>query len=217
MNLIDEQARDFEEDMPDGVGWVRAARAWHLSLRTGRLTSLVASADWRPGETMEMTCLVAYLRAQHPSGGAAAPVISVKQWTPAPCERCPGDNCKCGAWGLKNPAFFQEAGNYLFNDCIFGIVELSGRIIEGKLGYRAQKARVAGIVLKEPTNLGSRFTDDLIGVKKEAVYTKLKTLAEMYKVPLYGRWPVEADGSVMQHDPVGEFWKDVSDGRHYEA
>lgn len=202
MNLVDEHPRDddddFADDIPDGIGWVRAARAWTLSTRTARLSSLIVAPDWIPGATMEAACLTTYIRAAQSPTSPGGMVTQSRSFTPSPCSRAPGLRCKCGVWGLKKPNTFDETGSWLFNNSVFGIVELSGRIIEGALGYRAQKARVAGIVIHQ-------LKTDV----RPKSYEVLKFIADAYKVPLYARWPVETTGEIMQHDPVSDFFKEV--------
>lgn len=161
MDLIQETVK-----IPDGFGWIQAAHAWSVDLRTKKLRSLVSPNLWHPGEIKEAVCMVAYLEVSRRQLG---PPVVVRQWTPPPCENPPGRDCKCGYWGLKNPLTFLEGSTpWLFGDAVFGLVELSGRIIEGKLGYRGQLARVAGFV---------RFGD--------VPSQELERLADLYDVPLH--------------------------------
>lgn len=191
MDLVNEEV----VRIPDGRGWVHAAHAWMPARdHDGRavLKSLVSPTFWEPGEVKEAACLVAWLEAQQGAGG---PVVITRQQTPLPCKRPPGKNCKCGLWGLKGIEQFTDRRPnvpQMFTDCVFGTVELSGRIIEGKLGYKAALARVTGLVAWRSTwDMFRDWKADLL------FFQLLAELSETYQVPVFKRWPLDGQRQIL--------------------
>lgn len=199
--------------IPDGTGWVHAAHAWFPSVdRNGQpvLKSLVSSTQWPPGKIMKAACLVAWLEAQQGAGG---PVLISRQQTPEPCERPPGRECKCGYWGMKGIETFEDGRPsmpQMFTDCVFGTVELSGRIIEGELGYKAELCRVTGLVLYRSSWKTTGIPADIL-----PFYAQIARLAERYHVPVFKRWPLDGQGKIldrrtsMLYSVRDEEWLDI--------
>jgi hypothetical protein len=104
----------------------------------------------------------------HPLGTSGTEVTTASPWDGAEsgwvvascargCDptRVPGELCTCGFYSVKtllillqmfgsftDPAFEFEPGS----GCVFGRVELAGKIIEHDDGYRAERARVAELI-----------------------------------------------------------------------
>lgn len=87
-------------------------RSWYVR-GTGQLRSLAYSTVWEPGETMTAKCRLL-------------------------CGACPHKACRCGIYAFRELDSIspRRAGTY-----VTGAVELSGRIVEHELGFRAQHAR----------------------------------------------------------------------------
>ena len=59
----------------------------------------------------------------------------------------PEEHCRCGIYALKNPveAILNESSKFAIT--VLGQVELTGKVIEGTGGYRAEKARILDLLL----------------------------------------------------------------------
>lgn len=140
---------------------------------------------WRPREVKRATCARAYLAATQ---NKPSPVLIRRTYdshdTQLPCKDPPTLSCGCGLWALKERDTFVNGHNsFLFTgaSALFGVVDISGKIIEGKLGYRAALAKIVALV----------YDDTVFDTQED----RLRVLhwadkaSRVYDVPLLMRWP----------------------------
>lgn len=107
----------------DGVGEVIAVRAWNAHDVYNGLMSVTARCTWH--ETMVAEC-----RKNH-------------------CQRSPGTRCMCGIAAAASVEVLEE---FLMRtpwhpQVAMGVVGLSGRIVVGTRGYRAERGRMRLVIL----------------------------------------------------------------------
>lgn len=127
-----------------------------------------------------------------------------------PCESCrrvhqgndpvPGVNCACGLYASFDPPRVRaEYGGRGWLDSpavvVGGVVEAWGRILVGRLGFRAQHARVVGLSLDR---VPERLT--------------VAAVAEHYGVPLY-----ESDAVMLANHPLSSHLADLDATSHWGA
>jgi hypothetical protein len=105
-------------------------RAWRIRIEARRsrnwvpvLTSLTAGTDWLTADLVA-TCDGRLGRRRHPPG-----------------TRLPALDCSCGIYALSMPGGATGAGHPMVAT---GRVLLTGRVIEGRRGYRAERGRITG-------------------------------------------------------------------------
>jgi hypothetical protein len=123
-----------EETVVPGV--LRGYRTWRID-RSGRLGSTAVPYPWRLSEQ---------------TADCVPPNAFLTPWgLPCPCSICqtgrrphgsPARDCVCGFYGWYSP---RDAR--LVEAPVFGAIEVSGRILLGTHGFRAERARVLGLVL----------------------------------------------------------------------
>lgn len=161
------------------IGWKPAFRGWQVT-RDGWLRSVISNERWYPGEVKEAGCVKVYMAALQ---GYAMP-IRVYRPPPEfedPCAKPPTLRCACGIWALKEPmTFYTTQTSFMFTGSatVFGLIEISGRIVEGSLGYRAQLARLKALM----------FDETLVQADTARVDLWAPRAAERYGVPLVTRW-----------------------------
>jgi hypothetical protein len=134
---------------------------------------------WRYDRSMGVLCSVnAGQPARHVTWIAKAMASPNGEWSPgglmlARCSRSvhedgvPDPHCSCGLYATTDLSIVND---YLSPAApVLGIVELGGRTIPATQGYRAQAARVAGVLLVD-----EQFT---------LPHATLVKVAERYKVP----------------------------------
>lgn len=95
-------------------------------------------------------------------------------------EMKPETFCSCGFYAKKVHSKHDFAGD------ISGVVRLSGRIIEGTKGYRAEKLEI--LALFQPTLLSAVPTHIPLGHRRLYRKTICKQLSERYDVPIIPRY-----------------------------
>jgi hypothetical protein len=125
--------------VPDGITPIRAYRIWEID-QFGTVTSLGGDPSWPES---------AWVYAQCSRGPRDGPFD-------APRHHAPAEGCSCGIYAVKSPGSLKEVvGMSMFvlpagerpseRRRAVGVVELAGKVIEHHLGYRAERARIAGI------------------------------------------------------------------------
>lgn len=112
------------------VGW----RLWRL--REGRLHSWAVDYVWEPGP-VEARCLIV------PTGLYYYPPAAVRE----PCERSPGEGCRCGIWALWDLSTCvtraRRVGPRHRGSTVMGLISGWGTVaIHGREGFRAQHAAI---------------------------------------------------------------------------
>lgn len=180
---------NWSEPIPDIAGTILAARAW--SVRNGRLLPIFSGYSdhratygvWPEHHDIE----------SEPWASSRMQVALHRQVggdLSADDHICPGKDGVCGFWGLTTPEDLSErlcTSGPLSGDCpqvvgtkrrfrrwqpgslIFGTVELWGRVIPGGEGWRASRARVAGLIAVS--------------------HPDAHRIARRYRVPLLACWP----------------------------
>jgi hypothetical protein len=115
-------------DVPLVPGTLRVFRSWFVNA-DGWLEAMNFPAVWGPGLN------VAHCMG---SGGVGRNVT--------PMSRVPDPACTCGFYGTYKPPSFISP---LHLNAIHGVVQVSGRVILGTKGVRAQKARIVAVVALE--------------------------------------------------------------------
>ena len=137
----------------DIAGPIRAWRMWTSPTNPPLLGSIgIPNLQWPPGVPLQASCL------RHMMTGSYEALHD----TPAP-----GAGCTCGIWALKVP----PTGG------LIGEVALWGRVIEHRIGYRAEYAYPIRLVWRVPTTMPGfpRPTGEL---------RRLQALADVYGIPL---------------------------------
>jgi len=76
----------------------------------------------------------------HTWGGAAEVEQAMCQAWPLQTHSAPDADCKCGLYGWYDPA-----DSRIVDAPVFGVIEVSGRVILGTHGFRAERARVLAV------------------------------------------------------------------------
>jgi hypothetical protein len=135
--------------IPDGIEPIRGLRQWNsLKTRWGtQLTSVTSSERWVPNRVSEATCRNTFIippqptSLVYPAGGGR---WKSRHWNPWDQKHeVPGEHCMCGFWSVAHPADAFDPSGELW---VMGVIEMWGRVLEGEKGWRAQFARVAGMV-----------------------------------------------------------------------
>jgi hypothetical protein len=123
---------DVPPDIPRGIrsAPIVGHRAWRIRFDAPAgpswepiLSSLTASADWPTADLMA-SCDRRLGRRRHEVG-----------------TRVPVLDCSCGIYAGRSPSAVTGSGHPVVAT---GPVRLSGRVIEGRRGYRAERARITG-------------------------------------------------------------------------
>lgn len=123
-------------------GTLRGYRSWRVTLDEGLLMAVNFDYTWQPGEN-HATCL---------------------DWPPTfqTEHQAPQLNCTCGFYACYSPATTQWGQAIPF----MGVVELSGRMVLGTRGVRAERARiVASLQPYWPARAAERIKDMYPDVK----------------------------------------------------
>ena len=138
---------------------IRAIRAWRAARQQdGRVflwsTVMNMSAPWPIGKWFFARTHTSPFGDDHPA---------------------PRAGCNCGVHALKYPmALVRQFGFSLY---VLGEVDLAGRVLEHRGGYRAERAKVAGVyVWTRP----SVYTDEVL----ERILRMAQGAAATYDVPL---------------------------------
>jgi len=129
MSEEEKELEEREERFNLPVGY----RAWRMSFEKGepRLGSLLGGRSWEP--EVEYTI--------DPITGEEVPVVIVKSDWPGE-EKEPWDKTSHGLYMLKSP---EELKKQFSSEELHGVVMPFGKIREGSIGYRAQKAKVSAL------------------------------------------------------------------------
>lgn len=123
-------------------GTLRGYRSWRVTFDEGLLMAVNFDYTWQPGEN-HATCL---------------------DWPPTfqTEHQAPQLNCTCGFYACYSPATTQWGQAIPF----MGVVELSGRMVLGTRGVRAERARiVASLQPYWPARAAERIKDMYPDVK----------------------------------------------------
>jgi len=90
----------------------------------------------------------------------------------------PAEDCSCGFYACATPQALERSG-FGFRNCVWGLVDLAGRIIVGSKGYRAEKAKIRALVF---------MPQDCAGTSLDR-RTQIQ-VARSLGVPFYSTWPV---------------------------
>lgn len=133
-------------DVNHFVDAVVGYRAWRPAVRNGVVTlRSFTGMEWEPGVDVRASC----------------------PWHRFDRHAPPGDFCDCGVWAYDDLAVMDrqlESAPY-----VFGEVCLWGDIIEHGSGYRAEFARVSGIIMRRCGGLRPEL---------------MRLTADRYRVPL---------------------------------
>jgi hypothetical protein len=130
--------------IPDGITPILAYRIWGVD-ELGNVLSMNGRLRWP-----ESTWVYARCRSNRDDPRLASP-----------SHRPPAEGCSCGIYAVKTLGDLWEAvGLGLFaklegrrpsqHPWAVGVVELAGKVIEHDIGYRSERARIAGIVKTTP-------------------------------------------------------------------
>lgn len=124
------------------VGWRRwvlsPARWWEVP--PGAILRGAWGRAW-PNRHFEAGCLRAPIRPTRMLGG----LIKILEWkeTGRHDEPAPHTECKCGIYAMKPGRVDRgPTGEFRYLPVVTGFVQLSGKVIEGRSGYRGQKTTV---------------------------------------------------------------------------
>ena len=143
--------------VPDVLGEIIAWRAWELvgTEQTPRLASVTALRIWKTvdGEPMAIWPTDRFFLARCPNGHV---------------EGVPVESCSCGLYAAKDMQQLIRLGYGAYGadwqmNKIVGQVALSGKVIEGTQGWRAERGRVYRLWI--PYEM-----DPAIGARLEAAY-----------------------------------------------
>jgi hypothetical protein len=150
--------------IPDAIEPIMAYRAWQYSIQGGR-----AQLDPLNGP------LSSPLMGASPWDGAAS------DWVTASCtvlpefhHDVPSEECSCGFYSLKELEFAVDHASILhlmgFSGygrrvpVVLGRIELSGKVIEHDVGYRAERARIAELIPFSGTEHAAMVLANRLGV-----------------------------------------------------
>lgn len=163
------------DDTPDVLGKIEGARVWRIGEHG--LVSVVRGVLWKPGETLEARCLWI-----GPGPAPRPPRLLVEGYRP--CAQVPQPDCSCGIWGAYDYRKVQVAVHWRPGKVmpigeppprlIGGAIAAHGRVVEGKIGFRAQYANVTMLSYEG-------FSKDERSIVDE--------LAEKYAVPVVSHMP----------------------------
>jgi hypothetical protein len=130
-------AEETVDRIPDGITPIVAYRMWLVD-HHGTIKSPMGNLRWAAGDWVTARCR----RAGDDPG------------TDPPGHRAPAEGCTCGIYALKSPGgvtrlMTRFGDGYLPSFAPIpasGVVELSGKVIEHALGYRAERARIVTLV-----------------------------------------------------------------------
>lgn len=130
--------------------WSREAITANLCTQQGRWKRFL---DTSPGFMRAYSLTVEQIR--HHRSGWEHPLFNRGRASvmPFPSDhRIPDAKCLCGLYGWYNPqyALHEHTGD------VVGVIEVSGRILMGTMGFRAERARIIAIALND-----RRVTPDL--------------------------------------------------------
>jgi hypothetical protein len=129
--------------VPDAVEPIVGWRYWRIEAH-GRLTSLGAGRqEWRPGEALRARCRHERLdphdeRWRLVDGGA---------WMP---HAAPHEECVCGVYAARDLRTLRSQRLFGLRVMAAGEVSLWGKVIPGRLGYRAEFAYPKSILALRP-------------------------------------------------------------------
>ena len=164
--------------IPDVLGYIRGARIWRIKEVDGapRLLSVVRDLIWQPGEQVAAECL--------PYGPGGSVITPPGMPFFLPCKESPQPKCRCGVWGTYD---YQATDHYrhwkpgrdpnqtLGGRLVGGGIEAHGRVVEGRIGFRAQFARP--IVLSYSGGWGKKWR------------TLVERVAIAYDLPIADQMP----------------------------
>jgi hypothetical protein len=151
------RADDLEIRIPDMVGEVIAWRAWELvgTEQTPRLASVTALTTWSGrGQGVEAIWPTdRFFLARCPNGHV---------------EEIPVEDCSCGLYAARDVQQLIGLGYGAYGkdwqlNKIVGQVALSGKVIEGSQGWRAERGRVYRLFVPYEMN-------PTVGARLEAAY-----------------------------------------------
>lgn len=143
---------ETEAKAPDYVDPIAGARSWRTAPTIwarmgGLLWSHAMMNPWRDAEEIVAACDIG-----HPA---------------------PQRGCMCGVWAWKNPAIMKKEGMMPRDHYhASGIVAAAGRVIEGEIGWKAERARVVA------------FFDHGVSVPAGYPTPAVGDIAEIFEVPL---------------------------------
>jgi len=126
---------DFSPERPDGFEPIVAYRGWWLD--TGLFGAPVLCS---------MSGQAAHVWTR---GWNRATCPRVDRGVPTPGHQAPAEGCSCGFYAVKDLVQISPLLQMRASDrprVVMGIVELAGTIIEHDFGYRAERARITGII-----------------------------------------------------------------------
>lgn len=132
---------------------LRGYRYFLISPVTGKVTSANRSTRWYPGEVMDATC-DAYTSPLPPGGPFSGRITR----PPCDADQVPGEDCnsRCGFYGWYHPRdATRNHCNYglgltfgrEYRWPVMGVIQVHGKIIPGRTGFRAKKARLIALTL----------------------------------------------------------------------
>jgi hypothetical protein len=113
---------------------LRGYRTWLLGRDGGLLARL--PYEWSFGQ-QQATCLVGQTYCD-------CYLCSALRDVPPPAHSAPCDGCVCGFYG-----WYRPDDTRLQHGQVFGAIEVTGRVLMGTHGFRAERARVLGLVAEE--------------------------------------------------------------------
>jgi hypothetical protein len=119
-------------------GVLRGYRTWRIN-RSGKLASTAEPYLWRLSEQT-----AACVKPEAILGPSGLPCSCPICQTGRRPHGAPAGDCECGFYGWYSP---RDAR--LVEAPVFGAIEVSGRILLGTHGFRAERARVLGLVLPD--------------------------------------------------------------------
>lgn len=180
------RADKLDERMPDVLGEIIAWRAWQIvgTEQTPRLASVTALTTWTRADSGVDAIWPTrrYFLARCPRGHI---------------ENLPIESCSCGLYAAKTREHLMDLGYGAYGsmtDKVIGEVALSGKVIEGSQGWRAERGRV-----------------HRLWVPHEVGPVVVQRLADAYRVPVEpAQW---LDGKFRTLDELAEqFLPDDDEG-----
>lgn len=177
--------------VPDVLGTAVGYRLFQISSADLLLRSLVFSGvSWERGENSARCLFSGDLVVAGDRGGHSC------VWSRQDSQgQIPGVNCGCGLYASFDPP--QVRAEYWPRSqvvVVSGVVEAWGRILVGRLGFRAHHARVVGLSLEG--RVPERLT--------------VAAVAEHYGVPLY-----ESDAVMLANHPLSSHLADLDATSHW--
>lgn len=126
------------------LGTVRGVRVFGIT-KEGMLTGLVKRQPWTP-YTNTARCFSGTLDTSHITS-----VARLKDFLKTPGPHTPGHmmHCDCGFYGV-----YSDTDNYYWNvkdrsDRVCGVIEGFGLTVQGPRGFKAEKARIVGLLIPD--------------------------------------------------------------------